>query len=248
MNTDSFRVLLRTLAGLEDFSRTTSHHTRRKCHLTLRTSNCSRGCLYCCFHNGMHCLDSEWQSIFDCPLIVAARKEPGAFNTNTRSPSCFELHYVAEISVGTNVIKPSQVVWLKIEHAFFLVFISFFFFLPLPNNKCKPLLDNTQSTPGSSIWILEDYCILFYSAIRAFLSLAETCVLTRKTRVLSQKPGAREILEFSAITWLRLYGSLLACCSGSPVGVLLFCYFFLVYIFLQCFRWYSTVWFLNGRE
>ena len=44
VNTDSFRVLLRTLAGLEDFARTTSHYARRKCHLTLRTSHYSRGC------------------------------------------------------------------------------------------------------------------------------------------------------------------------------------------------------------
>ena len=75
MNTDSFRVLLRTLAGFEDFARTTSHHTRRNCHLTLRTSHYSRGCLYCCFHHSMHCLDSEWHSIFDCPLNLAAREE-----------------------------------------------------------------------------------------------------------------------------------------------------------------------------
>ena len=87
VNTDSFRVLLRTLAGLEDFSRTTSHHTRRKCHLTLRTSNCSRGCLYCCFHNSTHCLDSEWHSIFDCLLNVAARKE---FILLTKLDSFFE--------------------------------------------------------------------------------------------------------------------------------------------------------------
>ena len=75
VNTASFRVLLRTLAGLEDFARTTSHHKRRKCQLTLRTSNYSRGCLYCCFHHSMHCLDSEWQSIFDCPSNLAARQE-----------------------------------------------------------------------------------------------------------------------------------------------------------------------------
>ena len=65
VNTDSFRVLLRTLAGLEDFARTNSHHTRRRCHPTLRTSCYSRGCLHCCFEKNMHCLDSEWHSIFD---------------------------------------------------------------------------------------------------------------------------------------------------------------------------------------
>ena len=75
VNTDSFRVLLRTLAGLEDFARTNSHYARRKCHPTLRTSHYSRGCLYCCFHHSMHCLDSEWHSIFDCPLNLAAREE-----------------------------------------------------------------------------------------------------------------------------------------------------------------------------
>ena len=75
VNTDSFRVLLRTLAGLEDFARTNSHYARRKCHLTLRTSHYSRGCLHCCFHRSMHCLDSEWHSIFDCPLNLAAREE-----------------------------------------------------------------------------------------------------------------------------------------------------------------------------
>ena len=73
VNTDSFRVLLRTLAGLEDFARTNSHYARRKCHPTLRTSHYSRGCLYCCFHRSMHCLDSEWHSIFECPLNLAAR-------------------------------------------------------------------------------------------------------------------------------------------------------------------------------
>ena len=75
VNTDSFRVLLRTLAGLEDFARTNSHYARRKCHPTLRTSHYSRGCLYCCFHHSMHCMDSEWHSIFDCPWNLAAREE-----------------------------------------------------------------------------------------------------------------------------------------------------------------------------
>ena len=87
VSTDSFRVLLRTLAGLEDFARTNSHHTRRKCHTTLRNSCYSRGCLYCCFHQNKHCLDSEWHSIFDCPLNFAARQE---FLLLTKLNSFFE--------------------------------------------------------------------------------------------------------------------------------------------------------------
>ncbi len=51
------------------------------------------------------------------------------------------------------------------------------YFLPFSfNKKCKPLLEKPQTPGGSSIWIIEDHCVILYSAIWAFLRFADTCV------------------------------------------------------------------------
>ena len=63
------------------------------------------------------------------------------------------------------------VLWLKMPPYFsFLLFLLFF------NKKCKPLLDKPQTPGGSSIWIIEDHCVILYSAIWTFLRFADTCV------------------------------------------------------------------------
>ena len=67
------RVLLRTLAGLEDFARVTAHHTRRDIHPELARDDLKRMCLYCLVHQGCRVLDSEWHSFFCCPCVAAAR-------------------------------------------------------------------------------------------------------------------------------------------------------------------------------
>ena len=55
VNTESFSVFLRTLAGLEDFARTNSHAPdRRKIHPRLHNSTWDRSCLYCFFHRQHH--------------------------------------------------------------------------------------------------------------------------------------------------------------------------------------------------
>ena len=114
--------------------------------------------------------------------------------------------------------------------AFQLLFIARIF-LSLSNKKYKPLLEKPRTPECSSIWTLEDYCIVFYSAIWAFLRLADTCVLARKMRVLSQR---RDSSSFMWNYWFQrdhtvenvrpdFFDSLPARCSGSSVGVLLFC-------------------------
>ena len=88
VNTESFRVLLRTLAGLEDFARVNSHApTRRQIHPKLHNSTWDRSCLYCFFHHQQHFVDSEWHSFFECPLIQNPRRE---FILLTRLESIFE--------------------------------------------------------------------------------------------------------------------------------------------------------------
>ena len=88
VNTESFRVLLRTLAGLEDYARVNSHApTRRQIHPKLHNSTWDRSCLYCFFHHKQHFVDSEWHSFFECPLIHHPRRE---FLLLTRLESIFE--------------------------------------------------------------------------------------------------------------------------------------------------------------
>ena len=86
--------------------------------------------------------------------------------------------------------SPLNFVWLKIEIVFF--FSVAYCFLSLLNKKCK--------TPvRSSIWILEDYCIFFYSIFGVFLSWH----LRLATQLYLKKNDACEILDFSDITRLR---------------------------------------------
>ena len=58
--------------------------------------------------------------------------------------------------------SPLKFLCLVIENA---PFFSFLLFLLFFNKKCKPLLDKHQTPGGSSIWIIEDHCVILYSAI-----------------------------------------------------------------------------------
>ena len=69
------RVLLRTLAGLEDFARVNSHYARRELHRGLAERSLQRDCLFCIHKSGYPHLDSEWHSVFDCSLHAKAREE-----------------------------------------------------------------------------------------------------------------------------------------------------------------------------
>ena len=73
--TDACRVMLRTLAGMEDFARANGHYRRWGAHPTLRHSACERLCLHCVLNSPEHRLNSEWHAYMDCPLTEKARRE-----------------------------------------------------------------------------------------------------------------------------------------------------------------------------
>ena len=73
--TDSFRMLLRILAGVEDFARTNKHFERWHTYPLLHGSTWDHSCLYCFFHHGEYHLDSEWHGFLDCPLTQRPRRE-----------------------------------------------------------------------------------------------------------------------------------------------------------------------------
>ena len=75
VSTESFRILLRTLAGLEDFARTNANCFRRAAHPRLHHSTWDRSCLYCFYHHEQFYLDSEWHSFLECPLVRSPRRE-----------------------------------------------------------------------------------------------------------------------------------------------------------------------------
>ena len=75
VSTESFRILLRTLAGLEDFARTNANCFRRAAHPRLHHSTWDRSCLHCFYHHEQFYLDSEWHSFLECPLVRSPRRE-----------------------------------------------------------------------------------------------------------------------------------------------------------------------------
>ena len=62
----SFRRLLRFVAGLEDFARTSGHYSRRHLLPELAQEELKRTCLFCYVHCNQTILDSEWHSFFSC--------------------------------------------------------------------------------------------------------------------------------------------------------------------------------------
>jgi hypothetical protein len=70
---NTFRTLLRFLAGLEDFARVNAHYSRREAHPSLAHPNFKRSCLSCCVRRNTNVLDSEWHTLFDCPATAAPR-------------------------------------------------------------------------------------------------------------------------------------------------------------------------------
>jgi exonuclease III len=74
IGTYTFRRFLRFLCGVEDFARVNAHYTRREAHPILTREDCKRACLSCLVRRGCIVLDSEWHSLFECPLTEAPRK------------------------------------------------------------------------------------------------------------------------------------------------------------------------------
>ena len=72
-DTGAVQILLRTLAGLEDFARVTAHHTRRDLHPALATDDLKHCCLSCLVYRKVRVLDSEWHSFCECPDTASAR-------------------------------------------------------------------------------------------------------------------------------------------------------------------------------
>ena len=83
--TGSIRVMLRTLAGMEDFARVNSHHARAGTHPGLSEHSFGRKCLSCYYRRGTLTLDSEWHSILACPLHDKTRRE-FILSTGLRDP------------------------------------------------------------------------------------------------------------------------------------------------------------------
>ena len=70
---DSFRTLLRVLAGREDFARVNAHYTRRAHVPELADAARKRCCLWCWKTRGAVVMDSEWHALLDCPQTRSAR-------------------------------------------------------------------------------------------------------------------------------------------------------------------------------
>ena len=79
-DTEAVRVMLRTLAGMEDFARVNAHHDRRAVFPELSMDCFKHCCLYCLVHVGVKVLDSEWHAVCECQSVSAARTR---FRTRT---------------------------------------------------------------------------------------------------------------------------------------------------------------------
>ena len=80
-DTGAVRVLLRMLAGMEDFARVNAHYPRRKIHPALSNDRLKHSCLYCLINSSEIKEDSEWHAFCECPGAGAAR-ERFCFSTN----------------------------------------------------------------------------------------------------------------------------------------------------------------------
>ena len=72
-DTGAVRVLLRTLAGMEDFARVTAHWTRRPTHPSLTNDIVKHCCLHCLTDTSTVVMDSEWHAFCECPGTASAR-------------------------------------------------------------------------------------------------------------------------------------------------------------------------------
>ena len=79
-DTEAVRVMLRTLAGMEDFARVNAHHDRRAVFPDLSLACFKHCCLYCLVNLGQSVVDSEWHAVCECPSVSAARTR---FQTRT---------------------------------------------------------------------------------------------------------------------------------------------------------------------
>ena len=79
-DTEAVRVMLRTLAGMEDFARVNAHHERRAVFPDLSLVCFKHCCLYCLVNLGQSVVDSEWHAVCECPSVSAARTR---FQTRT---------------------------------------------------------------------------------------------------------------------------------------------------------------------
>ena len=85
------RVLIRTLAGMEDFARVNAHYERRRRHPGLADARFHRSCLSCLVSKGNIVLDSEWHAFLECPLTRPARSRfelATGFDASTLSEAC----------------------------------------------------------------------------------------------------------------------------------------------------------------
>ena len=72
---ESCRCLLRFLGGMEDFGRVNAHQPRWASFPGLRDSDThKRACLFCWAQSRKVFEDSEWHSVFSCPIGNACRK------------------------------------------------------------------------------------------------------------------------------------------------------------------------------
>ena len=73
VGTQSFRKLLRFVAGLEYFARKSGHWKLRPRFPEVDGDNVKRACLYCFIHHKILLFDSEWQSFLSCPACKGPR-------------------------------------------------------------------------------------------------------------------------------------------------------------------------------
>ena len=63
VGTSMFRILLRFLAGLEDFARVNAHYSRRDKYPDLANPAFKRSCLSCRLRCNINIIDSEWHCL-----------------------------------------------------------------------------------------------------------------------------------------------------------------------------------------
>ena len=100
-DTGAVQVLLRTLAGLEDFARVNAHQKRRELHPLLAGNEFKHNCLSCLVYRNVKVLDSKWHS-FSIVNVLKLRLLVLGFLISVRLTYLVRLHAPSVICVNSS--------------------------------------------------------------------------------------------------------------------------------------------------